>query len=83
MSFKPMTTKNAVVALNPSQLTDFVSANRGAARSELIDQLDLITMTHCLKTYKNNQTRVAQVLGINRGTLRKRMRDLGLMGKTF
>ena len=78
-----MTTKNAVVALNPSQLTDFVSANRGAARSELIDQLGLITMTHCLKTYKNNQTRVAQVLGINRGTLRKRMRDLGLMGKTF
>lgn len=78
-----MTTKNAVVALNPSQLTDFVSANRGAARSELIDQLDLITITHCLKSYKNNQTRVADVLGINRGTLRKRMLDLGLMGKKF
>lgn len=78
-----MSTKNAVVVLSPSQLTEFVSANRGMARSGLIDQLDRITMMHCLKTYKNNQTQVADVLGINRGTLRKRMTDLGLMGKKF
>ncbi len=67
-----------VVSLDMNQLDQFITDKRGDVRDGLLEQLDKQLIQHCLTRFSNNQTRVADVLGINRLTLRNRMLALGI-----
>lgn len=45
---------------------------------EMKDEFDRNVFKYCLNRYKNNFVRVSAELGINRNTLRKRMKELGI-----
>ena len=70
-----------VVEIHLTELSDFIDKHRANSnvRAQLIEELDRKLIGNCLKRYRGNQTRVAEVLGINRGMLRTRMKELGFM----
>lgn len=78
-----MVEAKSVVGFNQIALSDFidVNANSQDIREQLLLQFDRVLITNCLTRYYGNQTKVAQVLGINRGTLRTRMKELGMLKK--
>ena len=78
-----MVEAKSVVGFNQTALLDFidVNANSQDIREQLLLQFDRVLITNCLIRYYGNQTKVAQVLGINRGTLRTRMKELGMLKK--
>lgn len=68
-----------VVNLNVIELLGFIDASNKNIRAQLLLELDRKLIGSCLHRYGGNQTKVAEVLGINRGTLRTRMKELGLL----
>jgi Fis family transcriptional regulator len=68
-----------VVEMPEVALADFIESEEGSVRSKVQLQVDEILIKSCMKIYGNNQTKVAEVLGINRGTLRKKMKQLGML----
>lgn len=74
-----MSNNPIVVTFDKSLLDQAITDKRGEVRSALLGQFDKQLIQHCLNRYDYNQTKVAQVLGINRLTLRKRILSLGLM----
>lgn len=71
--------KNQVVDLKGEELTHFIVNKEGSVRAELLHELDTQLIKRCIVLYNGNQTRIAEVLGLNRGTLRTRMKQLGLL----
>ena len=49
----------------------------GQVRDRMVDALDHQLLTLTLRLHNGNQSRTAQFLGMNRNTLKKRMRVLG------
>lgn len=78
-----MRNKTQVVEINETLVPKIIHEKRGEVRQVLIDQLDLLMIPRAMKMYNNNQTRVAEVLGINRATLKRRLVDLKLVGEKF
>lgn len=70
--------KENIVDFDMDQLDQFIANEDGRVRSQLLNQFDRQLIKHCLKQNKNNQTVVAEILGINRVTLRTRIRNLGI-----
>lgn len=68
-----------VVTANTADLRAFISANEGRAFNEIMKQVHSIMIEASIAQYGNNQTKIAEVLGVNRGTLRTRMINLGLI----
>jgi two-component system nitrogen regulation response regulator GlnG len=46
--------------------------------TEALDLFKRLSISSCLAATRGNQIRAAQLLGVNRDTLRKKIRDLGL-----
>ena len=67
-----------VVKFDMGQFDRFIAEKDGVVRNELLSQFDRQLIEHCLKRFNNNQTVVASVLGINRITLRTRIKNLGI-----
>lgn len=55
-----------------------LAARPGRAYREAMALLERPLVAHVLRAYRGNQLRAAQALGLNRNTLRKRCRALGL-----
>ena len=53
--------------------------HRGSARKPIIQQVETALFKEALHQAKNNQTRAARNLGINRGTFRKKALAYGLI----
>lgn len=68
-----------VVEMPEVALATFIESQEGSVRSKVQLQVDAILIKSCMKIHGNNQTKVAEVLGINRGTLRKKMKVLGML----
>jgi len=68
-----------VVEMPEVALAAFIESQEGSVRSKVQLQVDAILIKSCMKIHGNNQTKVAEVLGINRGTLRKKMKVLGML----
>ncbi|WP_151812503.1 helix-turn-helix domain-containing protein [Acinetobacter bereziniae] len=68
---------NPIISQDNRNVCDFILVNSGNVRTKALDELDLNLIRSCIDIYGNNQTKIAEVLGLNRGTLRKRMSELG------
>ncbi|MGH7355143.1 MAG: helix-turn-helix domain-containing protein [Candidatus Rokuibacteriota bacterium] len=68
----------AVAAVVPSIVEQPVAAGRGGVHREAMTLLERPLLAHVLALTGGNQLRAARLLGLNRNTLRKRCRELGL-----
>jgi two-component system nitrogen regulation response regulator GlnG len=66
------------------KLADLVERMGGLDRGDIYDmvmqRVEKPLITHVLKRTEGNQVRAASLLGINRNTLRKKIRELGIKG---
>jgi len=64
----------------PALVERLVAAGPGRVHREALALLERPLLAHALALTGGNQLRAARLLGLNRNTLRKRCRDLGLAG---
>lgn len=70
-----------IINTSSEDLTVFIANNQGNVHAKLKDQFDLALIRACIELYGKNQSKIADVLGINRVTLRKQMVKVGLLKK--
>lgn len=63
----------------PSLVREETTADRGRLYRAVMARLELPLLRHVLDLSGGNQLKAARLLGINRNTLRKRLRVLGLL----
>lgn len=63
----------------PALVREEVTPERGRLYRAVMTRLELPLLQHVLELSGGNQLRAARLLGINRNTLRKRLRALGLL----
>ena len=68
----------AVAESVPSIVEQLVAAGCGRVHREAMTLLERPLLAHVLALTGGNQIRAARLLGLNRNTLRKRCRELGL-----
>lgn len=59
-------------------LADLGDCDQGDLHAFVLREVEVPLLSEVMLHCQGNQTRAAAVLGINRATLRKRLRDLGL-----
>lgn len=74
-----MPIEKQIFNVNKEVLIEFIEANENHVRPNLVLQFEKILIDACMELYGNNQTRIAEVLGVNRGTLRTRMKALNIL----
>lgn len=81
MDGKQLETELERLVLNalPALVREQVTAGRGRLYRAVMMRLELPLLRHVLDLSGGNQLRAARLLGINRNTLRKRLRVLGLL----
>jgi DNA-binding protein Fis len=62
----------------PRLVDDLIAAGSGALYVEAVRLLERALFSHVLRMTGGNQLRAARALGLNRNTLRKRCRELGI-----
>ena len=67
-----------VVGLVPELIEQLTAAHPGRVYREALAILERPLLVHALRLTGGNQLRAARLLGVNRNTLRKRCRELGL-----
>ena len=68
-----------VVSALPALVQEEGSTDRGRVYRTVMARVELPLLRHVLQMSGGNQLKAARVLGINRNTLRKRLRVLGLL----
>ena len=68
-----------VVSALPALVRGEESADRGRLYRTVMARVELPLLRHVLQLSGGNQLKAARLLGINRNTLRKRLRVLGLL----
>lgn len=79
MEAKTQVPTKPIISQDNRCVGDFILVNSGDVRTKALDELDSNLIKSCIEIYGNNQTKIAEVLGLNRGTLRKRMSELGFL----
>jgi two-component system nitrogen regulation response regulator GlnG len=67
-----------VGGLIPDLIEQLIATHSGRVYREALEILEKPLIVHALHLTGGNQLRAARLLGINRNTLRKRCRELGL-----
>lgn len=67
--------------INPATILEVMknNDNRGKVYQMLLDEFNKAVLEEVMVCERGNQTQAAEVLGLNRGTLRKKLNELGLM----
>jgi two-component system nitrogen regulation response regulator GlnG len=68
-----------VLSALPALVREEPSPDRGRLYRSVMTRLELPLLRHVLDLAGGNQLKAARLLGINRNTLRKRLRVLGLL----
>ena len=81
MSARPGTESfdELVTTTLPSLVSEAAAADAGRLYRSVMARVELPLLRHALELCGGNQLRAAKLLGINRNTLRKRLRLLGLL----
>jgi len=69
-----------VGGLVPELIEQLTAAHPGRVYREALAILERPLLVHALRLTGGNQLRAARLLGVNRNTLRKRCRELGIPG---
>ena len=76
---RPLAALTGVVCgLVPDLVENLLAAHRGRVSREALAALEKPLLIHALQLTGGSQLRAARLLGINRNTLRKRCRELGI-----
>lgn len=67
-----------VVAVLPSVVSDVVTQGEGSLYRGVLARVERPLLRHAMELAGGNQLKAARLLGINRNTLRARLRALGL-----
>ncbi len=70
--------ERVVLAALPSVVTELVAQGAGPLYRTVLARVEGPLLRHALALSGGNQLKAARLLGINRNTLRKRLRTLGL-----
>lgn len=76
----PQRLSDCVAAALERYLHDLDGALPGALYDLVINEVERPLLQIALREAANNQTRAAAILGLNRGTLRKKLKQHGLTG---
>lgn len=68
-----------VTSMLPSLVGEATAADGGRIYRSVMARVELPLLRHALELCGGNQLKAAKLLGINRNTLRKRLRQLGLL----
>lgn len=68
-----------VVAALPSVVSDVVTQGEGSLYRAVLARVERPLLRHAMELSGGNQLKAARLLGINRNTLRKRLRSRGLL----
>ena len=81
MSVRPGTESfdELVSATLPSLVSEAAAVDAGRLYRSVMARVELPLLRHALELCSGNQLKAAKLLGINRNTLRKRLRLLGLL----
>lgn len=71
-----------VVAALPSVVSKAISGGGTLLYRSVLARVEAPLLRHALELSRGNQLKAARLLGINRNTLRKRLRQLGLLPPT-
>lgn len=69
----------AVFSHHQTNLNNALQENTGDAYRKIMMQAEKPVIEHTLVICRGNQTKAAEMLGLNRGTLRKKMKEHGFM----
>jgi len=70
-----------LASLVPRLADDLLASQPGRVYRELLAIVERPLIAHVLAVTRGNQLRAARLLGLNRNTLRRRCRELGLLPK--
>lgn len=68
-----------VIAALPSVVSEVISGGGTPVYRSVLARVEGPLLRHALELSRGNQLKAARLLGINRNTLRKRLRQLGLL----
>ena len=71
--------EDLVAGLVPTLVREVAETGHGKVYRSVMMRVELPLLRHALELSGGNQLRAARLLGINRNTLRKRLRLLGLL----
>lgn len=69
-----------IINANNKDLVRLLEQSPGFARTKLLNEIDKLLINSSLQIFSGHQTKTAEALGINRGTLRSRIHDLNILG---
>lgn len=73
-----MVEKN-LLTISKEELEHIVEINKGDAFRAAVEQLEVHLLQIAIVKCRGNQTLTAETLGLNRGTLRKKLKHHGMM----
>ncbi|MFV5507292.1 MULTISPECIES: helix-turn-helix domain-containing protein [unclassified Acinetobacter] len=73
-----MVEKN-LLTINKEELEHIVEISRGDAFRAVVEQVEAHLLSMTLVQTRGNQTLTAELLGLNRGTLRKKLKNHGML----
>lgn len=73
-----MTQKN-LLTINKEELERIVEISKGDAFRAVVEQVEAHLLELTLIQARGNQTLTAEMLGLNRGTLRKKLKNHGML----
>mgnify|MGYP000861675731 FL=1 len=66
-------TQKNVLNIDVEKVVEILRDNKGKAYNALLVEFEKVMLEETLVMTRGNQTRAAEVLGLNRGTLRKKL----------
>ena len=72
-------TQKTLLTICKEELEVIVEKNKGDAFRAVVEQIEAHLLSMTLIQTRGNQTLTAEVLGLNRGTLRKKLKNHGML----
>lgn len=74
-------TQKNVLNIDVEKVVEILRDNKGKGYNALLVEFEKVMLEEALVMTRGNQTRAAEVLGLNRGTLRKKISYLSSTGE--
>lgn len=72
-------TQKTLLTIRKEELEHIVEISKGDAFRAVVEQVEAQLLSMTLVQTRGNQTLTAEVLGLNRGTLRKKLKNHGML----